>query len=190
MPRAGLSPERVVTEAALVADEVGLDHVTLAAVALRFGVAAPSLYKHIDGLEGLRCDLAVLGMQQLGTVLHHAAIGRSGKDALTSTAIAYRTFAKARPGLYQATMRAPHPDDELHTAVSQDVLDVAIAVMRGYGIEGVDAVHAIRMFRSALHGFIAQEASGAFGMPESIEESYRLMIEALNIALSNWATLA
>ena len=64
-----------------------------------------------------------------------------------------------------------------------------IAVMRSYGIEGVDAVHAIRFYRSALHGFVAQEASGAFGMPESVEESFRLMIDALDIALTNWSTL-
>jgi AcrR family transcriptional regulator len=62
MRRAGLSPERVVAEAAAVADEVGLRQLTLAAVAQRFGVALPSLYKHVDGLDGLQRDLAVLGM--------------------------------------------------------------------------------------------------------------------------------
>ena len=128
-------------------------------------------------------------MQQLAAALSRAAVGRSGKDALAGVAHAYRAFAKERPGLYAATMRAPNPDDEEHTAVSRDALDVAIAVMRSYGIEGVDAVHAIRFYRSALHGFVAQEASGAFGMPESVEESFRLMIDALDIALANWSTL-
>ena len=189
MPRAGLTTERVVTEAAIVADEVGLEQLTLAAVAQRFGVALPSLYKHIEGLDGLQRDLAVLGMHHLAAALSRAAVGRSGKEALEAVAHAYRKFAKERPGLYTATMRAPSPDDEEHTAVSRDALDVAIAVMRGYAIEGVDTVHAIRMFRSALHGFVAQEASGAFGMPESIEESFRLMIEALDIAFANWSTL-
>ena len=83
-------------------------------------------------------------------------------------------------------MRAPSPDDTEHTAVSQDALDVAIAVMRSYGIEGVDAVHAIRIYRSALHGFVSQEASGAFGMPESVDESFRLMINLLDGAFSTW----
>jgi hypothetical protein len=48
---------------------------------------------------------------------------------------------------------------------------------------------AIRFYCSALHGFVAQEASGAFGMPESVEESYRLMIDALDIAFRNWKKL-
>jgi AcrR family transcriptional regulator len=189
MPRAGLTPERVVAEAAAVADEVGLQQLTLAAVAQRFGVALPSLYKHVDGLDGLQRDLAVLGMKQLAAALSRAAVGRSGKDALTAVARAYRRFAKERPGLYDATMRAPSPADAEHTAVSQDALDVAIAVMRGYGIEGHDAVHAIRFYRSALHGFVAQEASGAFGMAESVQRSFDLMIEAVDLALSGWKKL-
>ena len=119
MPRAGLTTERVVTEAATVADEVGLEQLTLAAVAQRFGVALPSLYKHIEGLDGLQRDLAVLGMQHLAAALSRAAVGRSGREALEAVAHAYRKFAKERPGLYTATMRAPSPDDEEHTAVSR-----------------------------------------------------------------------
>jgi len=42
MPRAGLTAERVVVEAGAVADEVGLDRLTLAAVAHRFGVSVPA----------------------------------------------------------------------------------------------------------------------------------------------------
>src|SRR5919201_55869 len=58
MPRAGLTPQRVVEEAGAVADATGLDRLTLAAVADRFGVAIPSLYKHVRGLDGLRRALA------------------------------------------------------------------------------------------------------------------------------------
>ena len=133
-------------------------------------------------------DLAVLGMRELATRLSRAAMGRAGKPALEAVAHAYRAFATERPGLYESTMRAPSADDEEHTAVSRDALEVAIAVMRSYGIEGVDAVHAIRIYRSARHGFGAQEASGAFGLPDSVDESYRLMIDLLDRALTAWRT--
>ena len=186
MARAGLTPEKVVAEAAIVADEVGLDRLTLAAVAQRFGVALPSLYKHVKGLDGLLRDLAVLGMSDLAAALSRAAVGRSHRDALAAVADAYRTFATERPGLYASTMRAPRPDDQEHTAVSQDALDVVLAVMRGYGIQGPDAVHAIRIYRSALHGFVTQEAGGAFGMAESVDESFRRMVDVLHVALTAW----
>ncbi len=51
MPRAGLTPDRIISEAATVADEVGLDRLTLAAVAHRCGVSLPGLYKHVSGLR-------------------------------------------------------------------------------------------------------------------------------------------
>ncbi len=190
MPRAGLTRERVVAEAANVADDVGLEHLTLRAVADRFGVALPSLYKHVDGLEGLQHELAVFGMRELATALSRAAAGRAGKEVLAAVAHAYRRFATEHPGLYQATLRAPSVDDVEHTAVSQDALDVAMAVMRSYGIEGVDAVHAIRIYRSALHGFVAQEAAGSFGMPESVDESFRIMLDVLDLAFRSWRSIS
>ena len=69
MPRAGLSRERVVEEAASVADQVGFDRLTMAAVAERFGVALPSLHKHVGGIDALRRDLAVHGMAVLADTL-------------------------------------------------------------------------------------------------------------------------
>ena len=60
MPRAGLTRARVASVAADVADEVGLERLTLAAVAQRLGVSGPALYKHVAGLDALQRDVAVL----------------------------------------------------------------------------------------------------------------------------------
>ena len=65
MPRAGLTPTIVVDEAARCADRVGLDRLTLAAVAQQLGVALPSLYKHIRGLDGLQRELALRGIGEI-----------------------------------------------------------------------------------------------------------------------------
>lgn len=186
MPRAGLNPERVVAEAAAIADEGGLEQLTLAALAQRLGVALPSLYNHVTGIDGLHRELAILGMRELASRIGRSAMGRTGRDALEAVAHAYRAFATERPGLYASAMRAPSPDDTEHTFASQNALDVAMAVMRSYGIEDASAIHAIRIYRSAMHGFVAQEASGAFGMPESVDGSYRILIDVLHGAFANW----
>src|SRR4051812_50226135 len=60
MPRAGLTRARVASVAAEVADEVGLERLTLAAVAQRLGVSGPALYKHVAGLDALQRDVAVV----------------------------------------------------------------------------------------------------------------------------------
>lgn len=41
MPKVGLTREKAVEQAAAVADEAGVDHLTLAAVAQRRGVSLP-----------------------------------------------------------------------------------------------------------------------------------------------------
>lgn len=186
MPRAGLTPEVVVAEAAKVADEGGYDRLTLAAVAHRFGVAVPSLYKHVDGFDALRRGLAVLAIRELGEALAAGADGRRDKAALRGMAHAYRDYARAHPGRYAATLRAPDPADQEATAVAQSLLDTVFSVLAGYGLAGTDAVDATRALRAALHGFVALEASGGFGMPRDVDRSLDRMVEALDAALRNW----
>lgn len=60
MPRRGLDTAAIVTAAAEIADAQGVDAVTLARVADRLGVRAPSLYVHLTGLGELRRLLAAV----------------------------------------------------------------------------------------------------------------------------------
>ena len=187
MPRAGLTRDRVVAEAAAVADEVGLDRLTLAAVAERFGVALPSLYKHVRGLDGLRRDLAVSSLRQLHAELSRATVGRAGRDALLGLAVAYRRFAQAHPGAYAATTRGPDPDDQEHLEITSDTLAVVFAVLAGYGIEGDDAVDATRALRAAMHGFVSLEAGEGFRIPQDLDRSYERLVDAHDVAFRSWA---
>lgn len=190
MPRARLTRETVVREAAAVADEVGLDRLTLAAVADRLGVRLPSLYKHIDGLEGLRRDLAVLAVTELADAITTAAIGRTGQRAVQAIADVYRAYGRAHPGRYAATIRAPAADDTEHVAAADAVLQVVLAVLDGYGLTGDDAIDATRALRACLHGFVTLEVGGGFGMPRDVDRSYEGLVEGLDVMLSRWATAA
>jgi len=183
VPRAGVTRERVVADAAALADEVGLEHVTLSAIAKRLGVSGPALYKHVDGLEGLRRDLAVRALGELTARLAEATVGRSGHDALRGLADAYRAYAREHPGREAATVRAPEPDDAEHIAASDAALRVLSAVLAGYGVGDERLVDAIRMLRAVLHGFATLEAAGGFGLPDSVDASYARMIETIDAGL-------
>jgi AcrR family transcriptional regulator len=185
VPRAGLTTDAVVSEAARLADELGYDGLTLAAVAERFGVKQPSLYKHVDGVDGVRRRLAALAVRELGSSLGDAAVGRARADALRAMAAAYRGYARRHPGRYAATVRADPENDELQAA-SENVLRVLNAVLAGYGIRGDDAIDAARTVRSALHGFVVLEQSGGFGLPRDIDRSFVRMVDALDVALAGW----
>jgi AcrR family transcriptional regulator len=187
VPRAGLSRRAVVTAAAELADEAGWDRLTLAAVAGRLGVRLPSLYKHIASLDGLRRDVAVLAVTELGAALSAAAVGRAGPEALRAVAAAYRGYGQRHPGRYAATVRAPAPEDVEHNAAAESVLRVVLAVLAGYGVTGEDSIDAARALRSALHGFLTLETAGGFGMPVDIDRSYRRLIDGLDATLHGWA---
>lgn len=182
----GLTPERVAAEAAAVADEVGLDRLTLARVADRLGVSLPSLYKHVRGLDGLKRDLAVLGVRELTSALSRAAVGRAGRDALHAIADAHRDYATAHPGVAAASVRAPNRGDAEHLAAGDAVLAILFAVLAGYGVTGDDAIDAIRSLRAAMHGFVTLEAAGGFSLPQSMDASYRRLIDSLDTAFHAW----
>ena len=179
MPRAGLSTAAVVAAAADIADAEGLDRLTLARVAAAAGVRTPSLYNHVESLDDVRRRVALLALRDLADALRDAAVGRAGDDALVAMADAYRAYARRHPGRYAATQRAPAEGDEEMRAAAKGAVDVVLAILRGYGLEGDDAIHAARAVRSALHGFVALETGGGFGIPVDLDESYARMVRAL-----------
>ena len=184
MPRAGLTREAVVAEAARIADEVGYERLTLAAVAERFGVAVPSLYKHVDGLSALRRELTVLAIGELGVALEGAV--REAEEGVRAIATAYRDFARSHPGRYAATIRAVDPADAEAAAASDAVLGTVLSVLSAYGLTGADAIDATRALRAALHGFVALEAAGGFGLPQDVDRSFDRLVDMLDAAMRAW----
>lgn len=183
--RQRLDTRRVVEEAARIADEDGLAHVTLARVASALDVRAPSLYNHVDGRDGLLRDLSIASVGELAETLREAAIGRSGPEALTAVAHAYRAYAHEHPGRYAATVRAPAPGDEEHAAAAERAVSVIVAVLGAWRFEEDEALHRVRVIRSALHGFVSIEADGGFGLPLDVGRSFEHLLETLLAGLGD-----
>ena len=186
MPRAGVTPDRIDRVAADVADEAGLPALTLSAVAAQLGVSVPSLYKHVDGLDGMRRRLTLMSLGELGDRVTTAAVGRARGDALDAVCAAYRDFAAQHPGRYAATVPAPASGDAAHEAGASGVLTPVLAVLAGYGLEEPQIIDAARFVRSTLHGFVALEQSHGFGLPQDVDASFEQVVAALDRALSDW----
>ena len=183
--RPRLTPDRVVAEAAALADERGIQAVSLAPLAERLGVRVPSLYKHVGGLDDLHRRLALAGLRDLAEQLGTATVGRSGRDALLACATAWRAYAKAHPGRYGSVQRAPDPADAELLAAASRLTELIFAILRGYGLDEEQTVHATRAVRSALHGFVTIEAAGGFGLPQDVDESYARLVALLDSGLSS-----
>lgn len=187
MPRVGLTRSAVVAAAADLVDAVGPERLTLAALAQQFGVKLPSLYKHVGGIDDVYRAVAVLAVDELGSALAEATVGRAGPDALRALAVAYRTYAKEHPGRYALSVRAPDPADAEHVAAAQRVSQTVFRALAAYRREGEDAVDAVRILRSALHGFATLETAGGFGLPRQVDRTFDRLVDALDLALSELA---
>jgi AcrR family transcriptional regulator len=186
VPRAGLSTAAVVDAALRILDERGPDGLTLAAVADRTGVAAPSLYKHVGSLADLRTHLANRLLDELTEHLAAAAVGRSGDDAVTALMHAYRGYVLDHPNRYAALPPDPLHDPALEQAGTK-LLGVILAVLRAYGLNDSDVIHAVRCLRATVHGFASIEAAGGFGLSEGIDETYDRLVRMVLTALPNHA---
>ena len=189
MPRAGLTPERIIREAAAVADETGLDRLTLAAVAQRCGVSLPGLYKHVSGLEEVRRGIALLAVRELADAGARAAAGVSGTDALRAISAAYRGYALAHPGRYAASVLAPAAGDEAHIEVATQAFGMISAALAGYRLEDAALIHAVRMWRAACHGMATLQTAGGFGLPESVDVTFGYLVDALDTEFRRLGTI-
>jgi AcrR family transcriptional regulator len=186
LPRAGLTTDRVVEEAEILADEG--EPVTLAVLARRLGVQVPSLYKHVAGADDLQRLVSLRARIEFSDVLARATVGKSGADAVSALAVAYRDWATAHPGRYATTLRAPDPDDPADMAASSGAIQVIFDALAGYGLVDNDAIDATRLFRSTLHGWVTLVAAGAFALPD-MDRSFSRMVAVFKLSLAEWSTL-
>lgn len=177
--KAGLSPDDVYDVAAELANDEGLDAVTLAAVAEALGIRSPSLYAHVAGVDGLKRALALRAAGELEDLLRDATGQTTGVDALRKILHAYRGFGRDRPGMYDALQRAVRPgtDKEVDEAVGW-LLEPVEAALTQAGKSPAERVHLTRVLRAAVHGFVTLEQTGAFAEPrQDVEESFNLLVE-------------
>src|SRR3954453_15013094 len=117
--RVGLDRRGVVEAAVGIVEREGLDALTMARLAVALGIRAPSLYAHVDGQVGLRRELWMWAVADLGDRLGESVMGRSGDEALASFAAAFRDYARTYPGRYQLTLTPPSPLDDEALAVGR-----------------------------------------------------------------------
>ena len=177
-----LDKDAVLQAAVDLVNAEGIASLTLSRLAEELGIRSPSLYNHVDGLPGLQRELAVMNARLIADRLGEAAIGKSGTELFMNVAQAFRNYVKEYPGLYMSSLRASGNQavqDQDLLREEERSLKIGLAVMASLGLQGQDAIHALRAFRSMVHGFATLEVAGGFGLPQDCDESFRRLAEAL-----------
>lgn len=188
MVRSSLSAEAIVSTAAQLADQQGLNSVSLSAVARKLGVQTASLYSHIRNVDALLAGIHQLGLSRLADRIASHVAGRAGYDALVGLTQAYREFAAEEPGKW-AAMQQPAAPETVASSEAKRVAELTIAVLRGYQLPEVELVHATRFLASTINGFLALAQNGNFDhrAPE-IAETWDRIVLGLDELFKNWSS--
>lgn len=180
------APARTTTEAVIAAgrrilEREGAGALTMQAVAESVGVRAPSLYKRVDGRDGLVRLIADQAALELAHELDAAVTGDDPAADLRSLAGAFRSFARRNPATYpllfdprQGGMSAEARDR------SSDAVRRVAAALAGEG----HALPAARMVVAWANGFVTMELSGAFQLGGDVDEAWEFALDGLVEALS------
>jgi AcrR family transcriptional regulator len=186
--RARTSTAAIVAAARDLLEDGGLEAVSMAAVAERVGVRAPSLYKHFGDRSGLLAAVATDAALDLGRTLS-GAVDRSGADAnarLQALAWAYRSFALAKPRaaalIFAGVAPGATPTPESQTEAARPVLQVAETI-----VGPARALAAARVLTAFAYGFGSMESAGAFRFGGNVEEAYGLGVSVLASGLERVA---
>ena len=154
------------------------ESVTLGAVAAGVGIRTQSLYAHVDGAAGLRRELALRTLGELGERVTQAAVGRSGADALKAIVQARLDYALAYPGRFAAAIHPPGDDPELSAAIA-DVAYPLEVVLDSCGVDPDAQVHWNRISMGAVYGFAMMARDGQLTLPVDPAESADVLVKVL-----------
>jgi AcrR family transcriptional regulator len=169
---------RIRLEACTLANRHGLDGLSMGDLAKALNVRVPSLYSHVAGIGDVKRLVALHGLAELEQGVARATIGKSGPEAVRALMNGYRNFVRKNPGVYAASIPTPPREDAEWSAAVDRLTETCLATMQEYGLQGAEAIHALRGLRSLVHGFASLEASGALKHPVKRDESFAWLVES------------
>ena len=179
LAKKGLDKNSVIERAATLANEKGLENVTIKELADSLEIRSPSLYNHISGLEELRKEIMLYGWKQAEKRILQAAAGTEGYDAIRAMCREFYVYASENKGIFSAMLWYNKYADEASSEATSGLLSRLYGIMEDMGISRERTEHLIRTLRGFLEGFALLVNNGAFGHPADIDESFEVSLDVL-----------
>ena len=181
-----LDRDELIRVAAGVADRDGWIGLTMSSVAKEVDRHVTSLYGHVDGLDGLRREVRVLALGELGDLCWEAALGRTRDDALVALLDVYRGYMRDHPGRSEALQAVDVADAEI-ARLGLRVAEPFFATLRSYGLDERAALQAQQIISVSVRGFGISEGSGRFGSRKAADATFTQLRALFLTALGNGA---
>jgi AcrR family transcriptional regulator len=169
-PRAALSRDRVLAAAVALADEIGIEALSMRKLGQSLGVEAMSLYNHVAGKDALLDGM----VDAVFAEIELPAPDVGWREAMRRRAISVRaTLRRHRWAISLMQSRAaPGPSTLAHH-------DAVIGVLRAGGFTVAQTAHAFSALDSYIYGFALQEQALPFEGTEQTAEVARGIFEQL-----------
>ena len=151
--RAPLNLERTLQVALVVADDDGLEAVTMRRLARELGVEAASLYHHVNGKNQILDGL----VEVVAAEIEPPTPSTDWRTAISERAHHTRAVLRRHPWAVSlmASRTSPGP-------ATLGLLETGIRCFREGGFSVLQAAHAISVVDSYVHGFVLQEVNLPF----------------------------
>ena len=142
------------------------------------------LAEKVDTIPEMRQFLAIKGYRELHQRLKTTVNERTGEAALRAVAFEMRAYAHDRPGLSAATFRNPIVESPEWRLEGESLARFVLGVFATAGLTGSPAIHALRILRALVRGFVLHEMAYSFLEPLDYDETYSLAVEVYIRGLS------
>lgn len=175
---ARISRAAILDTALELADQEGLDGVTMHAVARRLDVTTMALYRHMDGKEALLDGL----VERLLTEFPAQQACQPGEQWLTAMADGIREVARRHPSVFPLLLTRP-----AITPAAQMVRDAVVTALRGEGLTDAAARRTERLLSTAVLGFAASEVTGRFRQHDQavLDRDFAELLRWLRLGLAS-----
>ena len=178
------SLEAIVESGRAILEAEGLAGLTMHRVADAVGVRPPSLYKRVRNRGELVRLIGSDVARDLGQTLDDATPGGDPRADLRSIALAFRSFARARPQAYRLLFDplpdAWRPDPD----AGREAVEVLFRVLSAV-VGPAEVLPAARTLVAWAYGFVSMELADTFRLGGDVDEAYAFGVDRLVDAITS-----
>ena len=173
----------VIQAASDIADEKGLNNVSLKVVAEKLNIRTPSLYNHIDNLDDLLREVAHTGMRAMNQRMTQAAIGKSGDVAIQAVSVEYLNYMIEHPGVYETIQWAVWHGTEETATIFNNYLSLLTTLIQSCSLNKDKTLEILNMLTGIIHGYTTLQLGNAFSAPDKVRFELAEAIDTLLVGI-------
>lgn len=161
-----------------LADERGIDGVTMQAVADRLGVTPMALYRHVRNKADLLDGLVEQLLDEIASSRPNTQLGRD--EGLIEIGQAVRAVARRHPTVFPLLLQRP-----ASTPAAKRTRDLVYEGLRAAGVAESDVPRVERLVSTTILGFAASEVNGRFAAHSQrvLDADFDALVEMLRAGL-------